>query len=76
MICGLGAVFNILMMMAANLVGFAVGLDGLKDLLSGILGSYSGLTFLGLASVALFTASQVMFEIREDELKVGIRLKC
>lgn len=42
MICGIGAVGNILMMMAANLVGFAVGLDGLKDLVRGIIGSYSG----------------------------------
>ncbi|KZF24373.1 putative glycerol:H+ symporter [Xylona heveae TC161] len=41
-ICGIGAVGNILMMMAANLVGFAVGLDGLKDLVHGIIGSYSG----------------------------------
>ncbi|KAI4118153.1 MAG: hypothetical protein LQ345_001739 [Seirophora villosa] len=41
MICGVGAVGNILMMMAANLVGFAVGLDGLRDLVRGILGSYS-----------------------------------
>ena len=42
MLCGVGAVGNILMMMAANLVGFAVGLDGLKGLVSGIVGSYSG----------------------------------
>lgn len=41
-ICGIGAVGNILMMMAANLVGFAVGLDGLKGLVHGIVGSYSG----------------------------------
>lgn len=41
-ICGVGAVGNILMMMAANLVGFAVGLDGLKGLVGGIVGSYSG----------------------------------
>lgn len=41
-ICGIGAVGNILMMMAANLVGFAIGLDGLKDLVRGIVGSYSG----------------------------------
>ena len=43
-ICGIGAVGNILMMMAANLVGFAVGLDGLKDLVRGIVGSYSGMS--------------------------------
>ena len=42
MICGIGAVGNILMMMAANLVGFAVGLDGLAGLVQGIVGSYSG----------------------------------
>ena len=41
-ICGVGAVGNILMMMAANLVGFALGLDGLKGLVHGIVGSYSG----------------------------------
>ena len=44
-ICGIGAVGNILMMMAANLVGFAVGLDGLKGLVQGIVGSYTGLHF-------------------------------
>lgn len=42
MICGVGAVGNVLMLMAANLVGFAVGLDGVKDLVRGIIGSYSG----------------------------------
>jgi D-alanyl-lipoteichoic acid acyltransferase DltB (MBOAT superfamily) len=42
LICGAGAVLNILMMMAANLVGFAVGLDGLQGLIHGIIGSYSG----------------------------------
>ncbi|KAL8910374.1 MAG: hypothetical protein Q9171_004328 [Xanthocarpia ochracea] len=76
MICGIGAVGNILMMMAANLVGFAVGLDGLKDLIRGIVGSYSGLIFLAAACGALFVASQVMFELREHELRHGIKLKC
>ena len=41
-ICGVGAVGNILMMMSANLVGFAIGLDGLQGLLRGIVGTYSG----------------------------------
>ena len=41
-ICGAGAVGNILMMMAANLVGFAVGLDGIWGLVRGIVGSFSG----------------------------------
>jgi len=30
------------MMMIANLIGFCVGLDGITDLLRGILGSYYG----------------------------------
>ncbi|KAL8674563.1 MAG: hypothetical protein Q9168_001006 [Polycauliona sp. 1 TL-2023] len=76
LICGVGAVGNILMMMAANLVGFAVGLDGVTGLVRGIVGSYSGLVFLTAASAALFAAAQIMFELREHELRHGIKLKC
>ncbi|EAW11269.1 putative glycerol:H+ symporter (Gup1) [Aspergillus clavatus NRRL 1] len=75
-LCGIGAVGNILMMMIANLVGFALGLDGLKGLLSEILGSYSGIGFLFAACGALFVGVQVMFEIREEELRAGIKMKC
>ncbi|KAI4159999.1 MAG: hypothetical protein LQ342_006127 [Letrouitia transgressa] len=75
-ICGVGAIGNILMMMAANLVGFAVGLDGLKGLVHGLIGSYSGLLFLVAACGALFVGAQVMFELREHELRHGIKLKC
>ncbi|MCJ1281872.1 glycerol transporter [Xylographa opegraphella] len=75
-ICGVGAVGNILMMMAANLVGFAVGLDGLQGLVHGIVGSYSGLVFLATACVALFVGVQVMFETRAEEQRQGIRMKC
>lgn len=75
-LCGIGAVGNILMMMMANLVGFAVGLDGLKGLMEGIVGSYSGLAFLVLACAGLFIGVQVMFEIRESELRAGIKMKC
>ncbi|KAI4245882.1 MAG: hypothetical protein LQ352_006494, partial [Teloschistes flavicans] len=70
-ICGIGAVGNVLMMMAANLVGFAVGLDGLKGLVRGIVGSYSGLVFLVTACGALFVGVQIMFELREHELRHG-----
>lgn len=75
-ICGAGAVGNILMMMAANLVGFAVGLDGLEGLGKGIFGSASGLTFFAAACGALFVGVQVMYEIREEEARAGIRMKC
>lgn len=96
-ICGIGGVGNVLMMMAANLVGFAVGLDGLKGLVKSIVGSYSGrclqsiffprettrvnpvytgIVFLLAACGALFTGIQVMFEIRQGELRQGVRMKC
>jgi D-alanyl-lipoteichoic acid acyltransferase DltB (MBOAT superfamily) len=75
-ICGVGAVFNILMMMVANLVGFAIGIDGLKGLVVGIVGSTWGAAFLAAASGTLFVGAQVMFEIREGEWRKGIRLKC
>ena len=41
-LCGIGAVGNILIMIVANLIGFAVGLDGLKGLVQGVVGSNSG----------------------------------
>lgn len=41
-ICGIGAVANLMFMMIANLVGFAVGVDGLKSIISGIFKDFSG----------------------------------
>ncbi|KAL1602749.1 glycerol transporter [Paraconiothyrium brasiliense] len=75
-LCGIGAVGEILLLMVANLVGFALGLDGLKDLVSGIFASWSGLGFLVIACVALFMGVQIMFEWRESEKRRGIRMKC
>lgn len=43
MLAGMGSVANILMMMSANLVGFAIGLDGLQMIIKGILKDYSGM---------------------------------
>ena len=40
------------------------------------MGSYSGLVYLVSACGALFVGVQVMFEIREEELRAGVRLKC
>ena len=42
MIFGGVSVLLILMMMAANLIGFALGLDGLQEMLKAIFASYSG----------------------------------
>jgi len=75
-LCGVGVVGNLMMMMMANLVGFAVGVDGLKSIIHGIFKDYSGLVFLVTASSALFVGIQVMFEVREAEMRKGIFLKC
>ncbi|KAG6112060.1 hypothetical protein E4U13_004470 [Claviceps humidiphila] len=76
MLCCVGAVANVLMMMAANLVGFAVGLDGLRSIVAGILDEWSGLIFLVVACGCLFTGIQIMFEIRESEKRRGATIKC
>ncbi|KAI9246875.1 MBOAT, membrane-bound O-acyltransferase family-domain-containing protein [Phascolomyces articulosus] len=70
-VCGLGAVANILMMMIANLVGFCVGVDGMVDMLKHIFGTAHGLLFLVTVSCCLFIAVQIMFEIRESEKRRG-----
>ncbi|RQM08373.1 hypothetical protein DH86_00002617 [Scytalidium sp. 3C] len=75
-ISGLGITANILMMMSANLVGFAVGVDGLKSIVSNIFHDYHGLIFLVTAISALFVGVQVMLEIRQSEFRQGINMKC
>ncbi|KAG7136429.1 Glycerol uptake protein 1 like [Verticillium longisporum] len=58
MLSGAGAVANVIMMIMANLVGFAVGLDGLQVILYQILHDWSGLLFLVTACGALFVGIQ------------------
>lgn len=75
-LCGAGAVGNILMMMAANLVGFAIGIDGLKGLVDGLVSTLGGRVFMIAACVTLFVGAQVMFEWREAEKRRGVDMKC
>lgn len=42
MLCGVGSLGNVFMMMSANLVGFAVGLEGMKSILEGIFKDFHG----------------------------------
>lgn len=74
-LAGIGAVGNILMMMAANLVGFALGLDGLESMVGSIVSGWQGWAFLGTAGSVLFVGVMVIFEWREDEKRRGIDLK-
>jgi D-alanyl-lipoteichoic acid acyltransferase DltB (MBOAT superfamily) len=75
-LCGIGAIGNILMMMVANLVGYAIGLEGLKGLVHGIFGSAGGVALFVAACGCLFIGVQLMFETREEERRQGIRMKC
>lgn len=75
-VCALGGVFNVLLMMTANLVGFAIGLDGISYMWSQLLGSWAGVQFLLAACATLFVGVQAMFEYREEELRRGISRKC
>ena len=43
LLTGAGCVFNVLSLMVANLVGFAVGIDGFFDLIHGVVGSFRGM---------------------------------
>ena len=61
-------------MMIANLVGFCLGVDGTKDLLHGIL-SRNGALFVIMSLVALFSATNIMFEIREHEKRKAAKEK-
>jgi D-alanyl-lipoteichoic acid acyltransferase DltB (MBOAT superfamily) len=75
-LCGVGAVGEILMLMTANLVGFALGLDGLEGLVKSILSTWDGQVFFWSACFALFTGAEFMFEWRESEKRRGIKMKC
>ncbi|KAI7903660.1 MBOAT, membrane-bound O-acyltransferase family-domain-containing protein [Cokeromyces recurvatus] len=71
-VCGIGAVCNIGMMMIANLVGFCLGVDGMKTMLKQIFNnSMDGFVFLISVIFCLYTAVQIMFEIRESEKRRG-----
>ncbi|KAI0696453.1 MBOAT, membrane-bound O-acyltransferase family-domain-containing protein [Cytidiella melzeri] len=75
-VCAVGAVFNILMMMTANLVGFVIGTEGVSYLLSQLVSGWEGLSFLAFACFCIFVAAQVMFEYREEEMRRGIYRRC
>ncbi|KAK6820520.1 MBOAT- membrane-bound O-acyltransferase family-domain-containing protein [Apiospora arundinis] len=70
-----GSVFNILMMMAANLVGFAFGVDGFREVVAGMFKDLFGFTFFLSACAALFCGCHLMIEVRESELRRGIMTK-
>ncbi|KAF7548554.1 hypothetical protein G7Z17_g6982 [Cylindrodendrum hubeiense] len=76
MLAGVGSLVNVFMMVSANLVGFAVGLDGLLTIIQSIMHDWSGAIFLFMASTTLFVSIQVMFEVREAEVRQGVVVRC
>ncbi|KAI0788249.1 MBOAT-domain-containing protein [Fomes fomentarius] len=75
-VAAMGAVLNILMMIAANLVGFVVGTDGIKYMVHQVLDSWQGIRFLLISCACIFVCVQVMFEYREEEARQGISRRC
>ncbi|KAG0147073.1 hypothetical protein CROQUDRAFT_43404 [Cronartium quercuum f. sp. fusiforme G11] len=75
-LCAAGGTVNVLTMMSANLVGFAIGLEGVKVMWIEMLSSWSGFITLVSCIVVLFCAVQLMMEYREEERRRGIWRKC
>jgi D-alanyl-lipoteichoic acid acyltransferase DltB (MBOAT superfamily) len=70
-IAGVAATISICMMMTANLVGFAVGIDGVRMLWKSIV-TAQGALFILNALCTVYSASQIMFEVRAEERRNGI----
>ncbi|GMM49290.1 O-acyltransferase [Starmerella bacillaris] len=75
-VCGVGGVLNIWAMLLANLVGFAIGVDGAKMVMKDLAETSAGLWFVILSSIVLFEGTQCMFDFRARELRRGIDMKC
>ncbi|AET37975.1 membrane-bound O-acyltransferase family protein Ecym_2227 [Eremothecium cymbalariae DBVPG len=75
-LCGVGCVFNLWLMMIANLFGFCLGSSGTMQLLKDIFSTQDGIVFFFCANTAIYVAVQVMFEQREHEKRQGINVKC
>ncbi|KAF8517669.1 MBOAT, membrane-bound O-acyltransferase family-domain-containing protein [Hysterangium stoloniferum] len=71
-ICAMGGVFNILLMMSANLIGFVLGVEGMQYMVRTMFDSWQGIQFLCLACTCLFVGVQVMFEYRQEERRKGV----
>jgi len=71
--CAASGVFNVLLMMGANLIGFVLGVDGARYFAREIVSSWAGIRFLLGACVCLFVGVQLMFAYREEELRSGIQ---
>lgn len=77
-LAALGAVGNMCLLFIANLVGFALGVEGVKSLImDGVVrNGWAGVGFFVMIVVACFSAVQMMFQVRAAEERRGIFLGC
>ncbi|CAI5989004.1 unnamed protein product [Closterium sp. NIES-65] len=68
--CAIAGSINVLGLMTANLVGFVVGLDGVRGFLSSFLSD----SFLVLVTVfSMYVGVKLMLEIREGEVRAKVK---
>ncbi|KAF3907665.1 hypothetical protein AA313_de0206394 [Arthrobotrys entomopaga] len=77
-LAAVGSTLTILTMCGANLVGFALGVNGVKQLIyDGIINAgWAGIVFVGATLGTLFVGVNFMFELREEEARRGLFLGC
>jgi D-alanyl-lipoteichoic acid acyltransferase DltB (MBOAT superfamily) len=73
-LCALGGVLNVFLMMTANLVGFAVGVDGMIALAKQLL-QPSGFLFILFFSGWLFATVHVMFAHESSRKRSRLKSK-
>ncbi|ODV91558.1 hypothetical protein CANCADRAFT_123 [Tortispora caseinolytica NRRL Y-17796] len=73
--CAVGSVFNIALMMTANTIGFVAGPDALESMLQTISSTSNLYLLIPTLFVCLFAGVQVMYEVRESEIRRGINLR-
>ena len=71
-LAALGGALDILFMMIVNLVGFSVGLDGIREYLTTAFLSSESAWFLLGTIITFFSASQLMFAVRANEARRNI----
>ena len=72
----LGTVANIFMMISANLVGFVIGIDGVRTVWSKMIETRDGWICLAQLIGVLWMAAQLMYEYRAEERRRGIWRAC
>jgi len=71
-LCCLAATGNMLLLMAANMIGFVFGGDGIKPFLSQVLGQPH---FVWMVSLAYFSGAQLQFALRDWEAHKAAQLE-